>query len=747
MLVDAGVDRIALPERVRSLSPGERAALSARFDAMWSAAQHRIDETRSVEPFLVQKGFTQEVEDFLLARIPFSEPERTALGQGPLAADLAAIEQGSPLETNRQLAAIALLHQRKITRERFEIVRSAAHGLGLLPAEAALALTRWFVRWTPGIPLLGRWDLGGIQDTVRPLLQNPALAPYAAIAMGLDDRDLLARGLASGDADLRFACALALRDEAELAATLDAGDELKASAARDALARVRSKLLHRRLAEGTDDRKLEIIRSLTHPAEPALIQALLKAAENGGPQVQQEALSFLLQARSADIPRESRAAIALFLARPEVKPEQALDALGQAEEDQHLFAEAVTVHLERLDLEKVAALLESHQRWNFQRWIVHAKSPREHKLLDSFLAHPQVAKIAAVSALNAQAFDVVLALWDRHPAAQIAPLFAQAFRSGGDRLVPEFWSRFKERPQDRAAIMVAMEPFRSELARLRALEPRNGPFGTRDLVRFYETFAKIDELHAPELLEQVLEQAQQERGESKRDFPQLEALLDLALPHAIALAPTRPATAALIAARLASHVVNAYRAEPQDPHLGRAVAALRRHHPALAQAIDSARPIDDREARFSQILEHLDTELRLARQTDERVAETRRRQQPAPEPPAPQPPAAAAASRPPEPPPVRAGASAGAARNRAPNLAVEAIDREPMLPDQPLATLYDYVGFMKELQGGGNVLALLSGRGMDPSSWGTCMSAWSALLLARRDLAVRFAALVQATWS
>src|SRR5262249_11555528 len=238
MLVDAGVDRIALPERVRSLSPGQRAALAARFDAMWSAAQHRCDATRSgarcaaaqrgsdgrgsVEPFLVQKGFTQEVEDFLLARIPFSEPERTALGQGPLAADLAAIEQGSPLETNRQLAAIALLHQRKITRERFEIVRSAAHGLGLLPAEAALALTRWFVRGTPGMPLLGRWDLGGIQDTVRPLLQNPALAPYAAIAMGLDDRDLLARGLASGDADLRFACALALRDEAELAAMLDA---------------------------------------------------------------------------------------------------------------------------------------------------------------------------------------------------------------------------------------------------------------------------------------------------------------------------------------------------------------------------------------------------------------------------------------------------------------------------------------------------------------------------------------------
>lgn len=784
MLVDAGVDRLSLPERVRALSKNQLAAFATRFDAQWSVMQKRIEEVRFIERFLLQKGFKEELEDQLIAQIPVSDDYLKTLADGPkppfeTLEHLEAIAKSSPIENTRTLASIALIHQRRLTREIFETARHAMHSHHWMPrlaSEAAIALSRWFVREHRDIPWLGRWDYESLREAARPLLNQEALAPYAALAMQSDDRALLQRGLASNDPELVFACALALRDEAELAKALDGPDELKASAARRMLGSTQSKLLHRRLREDTDEKKREIIRSLRHPVEAELITSLLAGAANGSPEVRRDALQFLFRGQFSELPRESRQPIAEFLSRPDISADEVMKALDFATEDVLLFAEAATDLFERTPVQEIGPLLEKH-RWVLRKWIKHAEGAREQKLLDAWVNDPQAAEMSMAAAIDSESAAIFLAWWDRQDAARAAPVFAKAMARNRssfvrEKIVPELWKRFKDRELDRQATLRLLAEFRYDVKELRSLEPKNSPFGMRDLVRFYRTFALNDEEDAPELLAQALEEARKERGQLKRDLPQLAPLADVVYPHAIALASTRPCTGARIAANLASHSVNAFREDPANAELQAAVAKLRHYYAPLIDALDSARPIDPQEARFSHVVEQLDTELRIAaeheerhqeRERDRREREEReqarelermRREDEARirqlEADAQRAQAQALAT-------ARAAAAAAAAAagipldlgtpKLMPNIPLEGIDREPILPDQPLPTLLDYVAFLKQMSLGGDIMKMLADHGMDPMKWGACAGAWSTALQTRPNYAMRFGALFQATWS
>jgi hypothetical protein len=780
MLVDAGVDRLSLADRMRALTKNQLSAFATRFDAQWSIMQKRIEETRFVESFLLQKGFKEDLEDQLIAQIPVSDEYLKTLSEGPkppfeTLEHLETIAKTSPLEDTRTLASIALIHRRRLTREGFENARHAMHShrwLKRLASEAAIALSRWFVRATPDIPWLGRWDVDSMKEAARPLLNHEALAPYAVLAMQLDEPAILRRGLNSPDADLAFSCALLLREEAELAKALDGTDELKAAAARSVLGRTQSKLLHRRLREDSDDKKVEIIKSLRHPVEAALIDALLEGAANGSDEVRHQALQFLFRGQFSDLPRESRESIASFLSRPDVAADDVMRALDFASDDILLFAEAATSLFGRTAGQEIGPLLEKH-RWVLRKWIKHAEGEREQKLLDAWIGDRQAAEMSMAAAIDSEAKTIFLAWWDRQNATQAAPVFAKALAKNRgsfvrEQLVPELWKRFKEREADRAAILSLLTEFRYDVKELRALEPKNSPFGMRDLVRFYQTFALADPLEAPNYLSNALEEARQERGQLKRDFPQLAPLADVVYAHAIVLGATHPCTAARAAANLASHTVNAYRAEPQNDDLQNAVARLKSYYPQLIDAFDSARPVDSQEGRFSHVIEQIDTELRIAAEAEERhqellererERETRERDRELRE-------MARVeealereremAARQAE---ARALALARAAaaavgvqldvgpKQIMPNIPLEGIDREPLFMDQPLPTLLDYVGFLKAMSLGGDIMKLMSERGMDPMQWGACATAWSTAMQTRPNLAMRFAALFQATWS
>src|SRR5690349_8826062 len=108
MLVHAGVDRLALPERVRALSRNQFVALSSQFDVHWSVVQRHLEQTRFLEKFLLLRH-REALEDALLVRIPLPEDELRLYTDAPrlpednLAA-LDTIQNSSPLALNRTLA-------------------------------------------------------------------------------------------------------------------------------------------------------------------------------------------------------------------------------------------------------------------------------------------------------------------------------------------------------------------------------------------------------------------------------------------------------------------------------------------------------------------------------------------------------------------------------------------------------------------------------------------------------------------
>jgi hypothetical protein len=149
-------------------------------------------------------------------------------------------------------------------------------------------------------------------------------------------------------------------------------------------------------------------------------------------------------------------------------------------------------------------------------------------------------------------------------------------------------------------------------------------------------------------------------------------------------------------------------------------------------------PVDESEARFAHLVEQIETELRIIREKEEQLAEQRRRD------------AERAAER------ARLAAEQQALRRlheeaaEALRLEIEGAERaarepdgdsvwdEPVLPDQPLASIAAYARFLHALARGGDTLVLLRRHEMTPERWVACAQAWSRLFAARPDLATRF---------
>ena len=176
MLVDGGVDRYALPERVRGLAREQRAALGAAFDQQWSALQGRVDEARWVDRFLLTRRLAGEVEDFLVRLVPHRPELRAHLTGGPRGPfddpdRLREVADHSPVDMTQRMAALALVHARRATA-RDEQVASwlAGYADGALGDEAALTFARWWVR--PAAR-----DRGRVREKLAALADHAELGP------------------------------------------------------------------------------------------------------------------------------------------------------------------------------------------------------------------------------------------------------------------------------------------------------------------------------------------------------------------------------------------------------------------------------------------------------------------------------------------------------------------------------------------------------------------------------------------
>jgi hypothetical protein len=178
MLLQAGVELSALPQRVAALEPGQAQFLERQYDAQWEQAGPLHEEVRRCEEHLLQRGF---VEDMLAAPIPSSLELLASQVDPPRRPEtLEELFTQSPWPEVRRLAALALLHQGHASS-----TFAAAARDGLFDAserirlEAMLALTRWQVWQAVPLNEEGKQQL---RELARRALEQPALAPRAAVA-------------------------------------------------------------------------------------------------------------------------------------------------------------------------------------------------------------------------------------------------------------------------------------------------------------------------------------------------------------------------------------------------------------------------------------------------------------------------------------------------------------------------------------------------------------------------------------
>lgn len=781
-LLAAGVDRFSLAARTRALDPGQRDTLGAQYAAQAARATWLVEEVRFCERSLLQRGWWERLEDDLAAMLPSSSAD--AVGRLPPTGGLELEElfERSSLHGTRVLAAIALLREGKVRRPAIEL---ASHAVGSgdmrLEVEAALALSSWRV-WTAAYP---DWrELRRRAEVASTALADPKLRPWAAVAVALPLwrgrehreelealREPLREALDAREADLRFDAALALGDEAGLEAALDGDDPGRQEYARWRLATVQGRRVPRVLREAGDEALRDVLRGLDPPFPHAISEALLERALRSEKHLRRDALGMLRGCRFWDLPLEERVALGQLIAREaeRLAAGELLELLSWATTPRvdeyrapaELLPEArpiqvaATAALARVPAGERKAVLQDA---DFDRWVALA-APEDGLALDGWWEEPELyeALLSAHSRQNdydrpltPHALDLLMGLWDRSERkGEMAPLLGRALGHNQgithrDDITAALWRRFRERPEERAALMVAAESWKQNLYEVRDAEPPERSLDGGDPVAFFRLYAPVDS-NARAVLNDALEK----RGGEGRLLELVDAVFDLA----DAEVARRPFDMMLVVAPLSSAVENAYTSA--ERHAAAAVRFQERWErfakamEAMGYGPESSEPYSPR-----GLFEQVETELEI-------IARKQERSRPAPPPrrdldegggvaPPDDLPHAGDAARDPAhdggmPPnhPARAG---GAPRIRlAPNIELTPVDGEPIGP-APIATLLDYVELLKQLSGG-NPLEAFAQAGLDVAGWTRAANEWGAVLIRRPDAALRFAALLQAVWA
>ncbi len=225
-MLQAGVDRFALAQRVAALEPQQAEWMEQQYAAQWAKAWPLLEDVRRCEEHLLQRGFVEDMVDQLAALLPdglgLLAPRREALPSAPRR--WRACSRRAPPWEVRQLAGLALLHRGEVSRSSPALAHSClTDERERIRVEAALAVSRWRVFEWIRIGVKG-WEQ--VRELSRQAMAHPELAARAAVAWARASRGRSSprwmcsspsgRGSRTRIADVRFECALCLEDEAGL---------------------------------------------------------------------------------------------------------------------------------------------------------------------------------------------------------------------------------------------------------------------------------------------------------------------------------------------------------------------------------------------------------------------------------------------------------------------------------------------------------------------------------------------------
>ncbi|MBZ4418843.1 hypothetical protein [Myxococcus sp. RHSTA-1-4] len=786
MLLQAGVDRFALAERVATLEPALADTLERQYAGQWARVLRILRDVRRCEPDLLLPGFSEEVEDRWALRLPASKPPGEDEPSASPSESLEELHRRSTDEEVRWLAALAEVNRGHPS----PVMLSAAmaclhlHDEDRFGLEAALALTRWRVF---SRVRLGREQRERIQRRARILFaDHPELGARAAVAWvrarGREpDADMLfalRQGLRGQDADLRFECALCLENEAGLLAALDSSDTEVVREARRTLAGLGSPPLVERLStQGDAGFARDVLSRLPVPAPPGALAALLAVSSRVEGGLASELHAWARGQSFAVLSTDDQALWATW-ARETLSTLSAEDALrfldwaAAAPGAERLapvraFVAATAEALERetpsgrASLFKDAfftrflALAGAGEALLLHRWAREAGGAEP--LLDALVSLPGRLDRWDVSS-EGRAARLLMAAWEPPAREQLLAPLAKAVKSwsgisGREELIDAVWQRFQRHPEERAELLTAFMPWRQSLwERQLAAEP--------DPVSCFEAWWRADEpVRLPVLVDTLVREAPVE-----------------ALPRRLAFVWAAAESRVDAWPRSTSHAVfNAAAA---------LCNTLREGHDALIPEVERflswfpgferrvrAAPVPEGESSYHRdLLEDLHVEVRMMKESLDRWAEAearrreaearereaelqrvveasrrrdRERQAEAARRDAERQREALAGLLSPSVEPI-SPPSAFSPRPRVPG---RPIDDEVIFPGARLRTLMDYARLLKAMSGSSDVLAVFAAHGLTVESWTAEATAWGQAMTGRMELGLRFAELMAAPWA
>ncbi len=807
MLKADGATRLTLERRLQSLTPSQLESLAAIHARQADRIAVRVEEARFCEGYLLLPGWAEVVEDGWMQALPLREEPLAFAGSGPQGpftpgADdlLETIAASSPDELTAALASIALLRLGRVTEPRVESARKSLHaaepiGLAL---EAAMALGSWRMREVPTtdgfVPRLGPDDLRRVADVARPALEDPLLRPWAAAACSLADPEdpseldgPLREGLEWPDPDLAFSCALALGHEATLAAVVDEGVSPKLELALTSLARRRSPRVARWLASGPEELRIAVLRGLRHPVPVVTLEALLQGTLRADDAYREAAFRWLRgDARFADFDQPCRAFLGRFVmgSARALGLDRVLDLLTWATEppadpaagprddvEVSQFAAAATSAIGGLRPEERAACA---MRPGFERWLLNARSREAGALLDELVADEMTADptLRALLVLHARcnpggratdlrAIQILMGIWDRSAtearltlASRIAVLLIDP-TPARTAVFEALWDRFRTRIDERDAVLVALSGFPSELLEARDRDLPGTPLKGTDAAASFRVQYRADPGRLYELVGRVLD-----RIRSEETAPLADSLFD-----AVETGDADVVKRLGALGRFVEDLVPRFNQNPTDTGLAQALERFeRRWRNFHAHLLASLPKKETSAAPFRSSCERIDESLRMvgdvrirararaeatswraavsalaaekqnaavreaeaaaliARRADEQLRALVQDRLANAVAPAPAPTPAAAP----------APASAGLP-----------LDAEPILPDQPVKSLGEYVRLMKAVMSGGDLAETIRQSGMSAERYAACLGAWATVLTERPEVAARFAQMLR----
>ncbi|TSC22838.1 hypothetical protein [Corallococcus sp. Z5C101001] len=797
-LLKSGVDRFSLAARTAALEPAQVEVLEARYARQWGVVRSLLADARRMEARLIQRGFVRDMEDRWARMLPMDEASlEEQFGVGPLPDSLEWLSSKAPDPDLREMAALAWVHEGTWEQgARFTVRRLLMNGEGRMSVEAMLALTHW----RNGVPPRSRPEESEqIRILAQGVLDVPELSSRAAVAWArVSDEDesppeavtaALRRGLYGTDPEVRFECALCLREEVEVAQALDSSDADLAGFARRILSQWGSRRLLTRLERDGDAAfAKEVLQELASPPPEGALEALLTVSLRTVGSLADELRSFAKRrpfrawgvedqrrwarwARSVlrDLPAETALDFFEWAATPpfndpEGPDEEETEAMWAfLEETVHAIDQGTAKDRDACFKDSAFVLFLHHSGVDEQRRLNDwARDPDSGgALLEALLMFPSREQHARLSperkdAEPGHAGRLLMAIWDgpgQH--LLVAPLGklvrSWSALSGRESLVEAVWRRFQSHPSERGALLAAFAGWRDVLwERQREAEP--------DALARFQTWWRVDPEglypQAVRLLEGAPEEALPRR---------LRALWDAAEE----VVGTRPRTASLSVSKGAMALRNAL--ESQDPAILGVMDAEWEHFEARFPAFEQrvlATPSPPEESNIHRdFLDDTHDAVRMMRERRERrranearerereierqVAESRRRDR----------------ERQAE--VARRDAEALAARQAAareqqelhalvnaqlalstlqPRLDPRPLDSEVLFPGAALPTLVDYARMIKALQRGGDVLKLFETAGLTPVTWAAQATAWGQAMVGRMELGMRFAELLGAPW-